>query len=93
MKSFKAVTTVCGLALAGALFAPPAKADVWDQKTIVTFSSPVEILGVHLKGGSILPTGTYFFKILDSNLTVKIMAYPPQQTRHFALRCSERDIS
>lgn len=66
MKSFKAVTTGCGLALAGALFAPPAKADVWDQKTIVTFSSPVEILGVHLKGGSILPTGTYFFKILDS---------------------------
>jgi len=66
MKSFKAVTIVCGLALMGALFAPAAKADDWNQKTIITFSGPVEIPGVHLKGWGILPAGTYVFKLLDS---------------------------
>ncbi len=32
----------------------------------MTFSGPVEIPGVHLKGGSVLPAGAYVFKILDS---------------------------
>ena len=32
----------------------------------MTFSGPVEIPGVHLKGWSVLPAGTYVFKILDS---------------------------
>jgi hypothetical protein len=32
----------------------------------VTFSGPVEIPGVHLKGWGVLPAGTYVFKILDS---------------------------
>jgi hypothetical protein len=66
MKSFKALTAVCGLALVGALFAPAAKADDWNQKTVITFSGPVEIPGVHLKGWSILPAGTYVFKLLNS---------------------------
>jgi hypothetical protein len=56
---------VCGLALLGVLSAP-AKADDWNQKTVVTFSGPVEIPGVHLAGWSILPAGTYVFKLLDS---------------------------
>ncbi len=58
--------TVFGLALAGAVFAPAAKADEWNQKTVMTFSGPVEIPGVHLKGWGVLPAGTYVFKILDS---------------------------
>ena len=66
MKSLEAVTIMCGVALIGGLFAPAAKADDWDQKTIVTLSGPVEIPGVHLKGWSILPAGTYVFKLLDS---------------------------
>jgi hypothetical protein len=32
----------------------------------MTFSGPVEIPGVHLKGWGVLPAGTYVFKILDS---------------------------
>jgi hypothetical protein len=32
----------------------------------MTFSGPVEIPGVHLKGWAVLPAGTYVFKILDS---------------------------
>lgn len=66
MKLFKAATTVCFMALAGTLLAPNANADAWNRKTVITFSGPVEIPGVHLPGWGILPAGTYVFKILDS---------------------------
>jgi len=59
-------TTVFGLALMGVVFSPGAKADEWNKKTKITFSGPVEIPGVHLKGWAVLPTGTYVFKVLDS---------------------------
>jgi len=45
---------------------PSAKADESNRKTVVTFSAPVEIPGVHLAGWGVLPAGTYVFKILDS---------------------------
>ncbi len=66
MKIFKAATMVCGIALMGAVLAPSAKSDNWNRKTVVTFSGPVEIPGVHLAGWGVLPAGTYVFKILDS---------------------------
>jgi hypothetical protein len=66
MKTFKIVTTVCCVALMGAALAPSAKASEWNKKTVVTFSGPVEIPGVHLTGWSVLPAGTYVFKILNS---------------------------
>ena len=53
---------LCLLALA-VLVAPKAKADEWNQKTIVTFSAPVEVPGV---GQHILPAGTYVFKLMNS---------------------------
>src|SRR5580698_811556 len=59
-------TTIFGLALMAAAFPPAAKADDWNRKTTITFSAPVEIPGVHLKGWAVLPAGTYVFKILDS---------------------------
>jgi len=62
----KATTTVFCLALMGAVFSPAAKADAWNRKTTMTFSGPVEIPGVHLKGWGVLPAGTYVFKIMDS---------------------------
>ena len=52
--------------LFGAMLAPVARADDWNRKTVITFSGPVEIPGVHLKGWGVLPAGTYVFKILDS---------------------------
>ncbi len=52
--------------LVGAAFAPNASGDTWNRKTKVTFSAPVEIPGVHLKGWGVLPAGTYVFKIMDS---------------------------
>jgi len=67
MNIFKTVTTtVFSLALMGVVFSPAAKADEWNRKTVMTFSGPVEIPGVHLKGWAVLPAGTYVFKILDS---------------------------
>ena len=67
MSVLRTVTTaVFGLALVGAVFSPGAKADEWNNKTVMTFSGPVEIPGVHLKGWAVLPAGTYVFKILDS---------------------------
>src|SRR5580700_6939279 len=66
MKLFNAMTAVCSVALVGAVLAPAARADDWNRKTVITFSGPVEIPGVHLKGWGVLPAGTYVFKILDS---------------------------
>ena len=60
------MTTVCSVALVGAVLAPAARADDWNRKTVITFSGPVEIPGVHLKGWGVLPAGTYVFKIVDS---------------------------
>jgi len=66
MKLFNAMTVVCGVALVGAVLAPAARADSYDDKTVITFSGPVEIPGVHLKGWGVLPAGTYVFKLVDS---------------------------
>src|SRR5580693_6980223 len=66
MKLLKSATTVCCVALMGAALAPGARADEWNRKTVITFSGPVEIPGVHLTGWAVLPAGTYVFKILDS---------------------------
>jgi hypothetical protein len=54
------------LGLMGVVLATGAKADDWDRKTVITFSGPVEIPGVHLVGWGVLPAGTYVFRILDS---------------------------
>jgi len=48
-----------GLCMLGAML-PQAKADAWDQRTIFTFSGPVEI------PGKVLPAGTYVFNLLDT---------------------------
>jgi LPXTG-motif cell wall-anchored protein len=66
MNLFKTATIGFCLALLGATFSPSASGAEWDRKTVMTFSGPVEIPGVHLKGYSVLPAGTYVFKILDS---------------------------
>lgn len=66
MRKFRAGLTVGCLALMGTLLAPNARADDWNRKTVITFSAPVEIPGVHLAGWGVLPAGTYVFKMLDS---------------------------
>jgi len=49
------------LGLLGLALLPVAKADEWNQKTIFTFTGPVEI------PGQVLPAGTYVFKLLNSS--------------------------
>ena len=66
MNRFQTLTTVSCMALMGAIFTPTAHADEWNKKTVITFSGPVEIPGVHLAGWGVLPAGTYVFKLLDS---------------------------
>ena len=67
MKLFGTATTaIFCLALSGTTLVPGARADESDRKTIITFSAPVEIPGVHLAGWGVLPAGTYVFKIFDS---------------------------
>jgi len=52
------VILTAGIGALGIL--PRAKADQWNQKTVLTLASPVEI------PGQILPAGTYVFKLADS---------------------------
>jgi hypothetical protein len=54
------------MALVGTALTTIARADEHNEKTTVTFSGPVEIPGVHLKGWGVLPAGTYVFKLVDS---------------------------
>jgi hypothetical protein len=78
-------TTVFGLALMGAVFSPGAKADAWNKRTVITFSGPVEIPGVHLTGWKVLPAGTYVFKILDSQSNRHIVQiFNKDQTKIYA---------
>jgi len=65
MTFMKTAPLVLGVALVSVLL-PTSKADQHDQKTTVTLSEPVEILGVHLQGWGVLPPGTYVFKQVDS---------------------------
>jgi hypothetical protein len=60
---FNVVAVIFCLSLAGLTFLPRAKADDWNNKTIVTFDQPVEVPGV---GAQTLPAGTYVFKLVDS---------------------------
>jgi hypothetical protein len=58
MNKVKIIAFAC-VGLAG-MMVSQAKADEWDQKTIFTFSGPVEI------PGQVLSPGTYVFKLADS---------------------------
>ena len=56
MRVFMKAACCAALAM---LVASPARADVWNKKTFLTFSGPVQVPGVTL------PAGTYTFKLAD----------------------------
>jgi hypothetical protein len=66
MTILRAAVNVFAIGLLGATLIPSARADEFNRKTVITFSGPVEIPGVHLTGWGVLPAGTYVFKIMDS---------------------------
>jgi hypothetical protein len=55
----RVMKTLCCAAVLALAFAPGARADQWNKKTILTFSGPVQIPGVTL------PAGSYVFKLAD----------------------------
>jgi hypothetical protein len=66
LKLTNAVWAACCAALLSGFLTLPLEAQPWNRKTVVTFSAPVEIPAVHLKGWGVLPAGTYVFKLMDS---------------------------
>lgn len=62
MKRFIALAAAFCLVFIASVMAPSANAQNGDRKSVVTFSEPVEI-----PGGTVLPAGTYFFKLLNSD--------------------------
>ncbi|HVV47325.1 MAG TPA: hypothetical protein VHC72_19075 [Bryobacteraceae bacterium] len=70
MKLLKAASAMFCIAAAAMVFAPGVSAQETgnrDKLTKFTFSGPVEIPGVHLKGFKVLPAGTYVFRLLNSD--------------------------
>src|SRR5205814_9747403 len=55
----RVLKTACVASALTALLAPAIRADVWNKKTILTFSGPVQIPGATLTAGS------YVFKLAD----------------------------
>jgi hypothetical protein len=66
---------LAGLGFLGGMV-PHANADDWDQKTIFTFSGPVEI------PGQVLSAGTYVFKLADSSSNRSIVQVFSNDERH-----------
>jgi hypothetical protein len=64
MRFLQLAVVLSGVILLAGSLAPRAQADQWNQKTFFTFSGPVEIPGFHRP--TVLPAGTYEFKLLDS---------------------------
>jgi hypothetical protein len=62
MKVLRVLTTIGVFVLLALALTPGLNAaQVWNQKTTMTFNQPVEI-----PGGKVLPAGTYVFKIVGS---------------------------
>lgn len=64
IKRLKVVMAAFCLMFMASAMAPATKAQEGnngDKKTVVTFTEPIEI-----PGGTVLPAGTYFFKLLDA---------------------------
>jgi hypothetical protein len=60
MKPLRTLLLIGCLVGWGAYLMPEAKAGEWEQKSVLTFSQPVEIPGI------VLPAGTYVFSFLGS---------------------------
>jgi hypothetical protein len=85
MKISRITSTVFCLTLLGAAFSPRVKADDHDKKTTITFSGPVEIPPVYITGMSVLPAGTYVFKLLNSSSNRHIVQiFNKDQTKIYA---------
>ncbi len=62
----RAIPIAGSLAVLGLLLSSSIQADDYDKKTTITFKEPIAIPPVHLQGWSVLPPGTYVFKLANS---------------------------
>ncbi len=60
MRFARVIFAIATLVLFVTVLVSLARADQWDKKSIITFSQPVEV------AGTVLPAGTYVFKLYDS---------------------------
>jgi hypothetical protein len=74
------ISLVCGSLLIAGILSPTTRADEWNERTIVTFSGPVEVPGV--KRPEVLPAGTYTFKLLGSQADRNIVQIFDKNQRH-----------
>ena len=80
MRSLTTIAVILTLLAFGAVLTPRMNADAYDQLTKMTFSQPVEI------PGQVLPAGTYWFKLLDSQSNRNIVQiYNADQSKQIAL--------
>jgi len=71
----KIAVTLCSVLLFVVAIAI-GKADTWDNRTVMTFSQPVELPGF------VLPAGTYVFKLVDSPWNRHIIRVFSADERH-----------
>lgn len=74
-RSFTAVLPIL-LALAIGIATPQARADEWNKATKMTFTEDVQV------PGKILPAGTYWFRLLDSDNDRHIVQVFDSKNRH-----------
>src|ERR1700756_530851 len=84
MRNRTLINAAIGLVLLGALFVRNVRADEWDKKTIVSFSAPVQI------PGTVLPAGTYVFKVADNHGHSRLSHASAGQNHHQFQRTSLR---
>jgi hypothetical protein len=69
------IKTMALAGLAAFAFLPGAKADQQNQKTVFTFSGPVEV------PGQVLPAGTYVFKLANTHSRHLVQVFSKDETR------------
>ncbi len=75
-KNLKVAAVLICFAMLCLTFLPSAKADMWNKKTILTFSGPVRV------ANTTLPAGTYVFKLADSPSNRHIVQIFNQDENH-----------
>jgi len=79
MSPFKTLMIALCVLLAYGVFSPAARADTWDQMTMLTFSQPVAI------PGAVLPAGTYWFTLANTIDRGVVEVFSPNWQKLYAI--------
>jgi hypothetical protein len=81
MRFTRILAPVLGAATLCLTVSPTARADAWDRKTVVTFDQDTQI------PGSVLPAGTYVFKLLRGGVSDRFTVQIWDGTESHLLPC------